>query len=341
MRSPARTLLTLAALALGLPLGGCAGWQSALDPHGPNAASLASLFWWFTGICGAIWLLVVIAMAIAVVRKLPAAGADPLALDAAAERRASIVTAVAVAATVAILTGFVASSYLVARSFADLGGDDALKVKIIGHQWWWEIEYQDAQPSRSFITANELHVPVGRPVQARLVGADVIHSFWVPSLAGKQDLIPGRDNDIVFRAGNAGTYRGQCAEFCGLQHAHMGMLVIAQPPEEFEAWRNAQLKSADAPTDAERQRGLDVFQGKTCFACHTVRGAKAAGRTGPDLTHVGSRRSIAADMLPTTRGSLAAWVADPQQVKPGAQMPRVDLAPDELNAVAAYLDGLK
>jgi len=335
-------LRKLSCVAPALLLGGCSGWQSALDPHGPNAESLAFLFWWFTAICGAVWLLVVIATGIAVMRAraLSAHRADPLALNPPAERRAALVIGASVAATVLILIGFTASSYLVTKSFG-LGGDDALNVKVIGHQWWWEIEYQDAQPSRSFTTANELHVPVGRAVHVRLVGADVIHSFWVPNLAGKQDLIPGRDNEIVFRVANAGVYRGQCAEFCGLQHAHMGMLVVAEAPAEFETWRNAQIASAAPPSDAERQRGLQVFQSKTCFACHAVRGTPAAGHTGPDLTHVGSRRSIAADTLPTSRGSLAAWIADPQQIKPGAQMPRVDLSPDELDVLAAYLDGLK
>jgi cytochrome c oxidase subunit 2 len=210
-----------------------------------------------------------------------------------------------------------------------------------GYQWWWEVTYGDAQPARVFTTANEIHVPVGRRVSIELAAADVIHSFWVPNLAGKQDLISGRDNQIAFTADRAGIYRGQCAEFCGLQHAHMGLLVVAQSPDEFDVWRNAQLASATAPGDAEQQGGERVVTGKACAACHTIRGTAAAGTLGPDLTHLASRSYIAAGVLPMTRGSLAAWIADPQTIKPGNNMPMVPLTADELRAASAYLASLK
>lgn len=169
----------------------------------------------------------------------------------------------------------------------------------------------------------------------------MIHSFWVPSLNGKQDLIPGQQNLIEIIASRPGVYRGQCAEFCGLQHAHMGMLVVAETPEDFDAWRTRQRAAADPPTTDEGRDGLAVFTSRGCLMCHRVRGTIAGGAGGPDLTHVGARRMIAASELPLTRGTLAAWIANPQAIKPGSLMPQVRLGPDELNAVAAYLEGLK
>jgi cytochrome c oxidase subunit 2 len=338
MRAPSPILVLMSAAILT----GCTATQSALDAQGFVAVRVAQLFWMFTAVCAVVWLLVVFAMLYAIVRSPVAGEADPLVLRPRAERGAQITTALAAAATVVILVVFTAASYLATRSFGAAGArDEVVRIKVTGHQWWWEIQYQDAQPDRNLVTANEMHIPIGRPVRLQLVGADVIHSFWVPSLAGKQDLVPGRDNEMVFVADRTGVYRGQCAEFCGLQHAHMSMLVIAEEPHRFEAWREAQLKSAEEPRDSERSQGLDVFSRKACFACHAIRGTKAAASIAPDLTHVASRRTIAAGVLPMSRGSLAAWVTDPQQIKPGTNMPRVDLSADELNALAAYLVGLE
>jgi cytochrome c oxidase subunit 2 len=170
---------------------------------------------------------------------------------------------------------------------------------------------------------------------------DVIHSLWVPSLAGKVDLIPGRLNELTLRADRAGVYRGQCAEFCGMQHAHMSLFVIAEEPEAYEAWAQQQRASASEPADDETRRGRDAFLSKPCGTCHTVRGTAASGSTGPDLTHVGGRRSIAAGTLDTTRGSLAAWIADPQTIKPGNNMPLVPMSAEELRAISAYMASLK
>jgi cytochrome c oxidase subunit 2 len=218
---------------------------------------------------------------------------------------------------------------------------EKLTIRVRGYQWWWEVAYLDDAPARYLITANEIHVPVGRPISIELAAADVIHSFWVPNLAGKQDLIPGRDNRIAFIVMAPGVYRGQCAEFCGLQHAHMSLFVIAEPPDQFETWRNEQLGRAADPVTDEQKIGRQIVTGKACGACHTVRGTSAAGVVGPDLTHVASRSYIAAGLLPTTRGSIAAWVADPQNIKPGNNLPLVPLTGDELRAVSAYLASLK
>jgi cytochrome c oxidase subunit 2 len=329
-----------AALLVPIVTAGCTEWQSVLHPGGPQAQELADLFWLFTGVCTVVWLLVMLALGLAVWRGRSGPIRDLLQREPRYERGATVVIATATAATVLVLIVFTTASFLATRSIADTAVA-ALRIHITGHQWWWDVRYENAQPQRVFNTANEIHVPVGRPVLVTLSAKDVIHSFWVPSLAGKQDLIPGRDNTLVFSAERPGMYRGQCAEFCGLQHAHMAMLVIAEPPAAFEAWHETQLKPASTPTSAEQLRGRDAFLGKACVMCHAIRGTDAGGRTGPDLTHFGSRHTIAAGTLPTTRGSVAAFIADPQQIKPGVQMPRVTLSPDELNAVAGYLVGLQ
>jgi len=212
---------------------------------------------------------------------------------------------------------------------------------IVGHQWWWEIQYEDQQPSRTFTTANEIHVPVGRPVVVELHGGDVIHSLWVPSLAGKRDLIPGRTATLTFQADQPGIYRGQCAEFCGFQHAFMAFEVHAQPPADYEAWRQAQLKPAPEPADGQAQHGKQLFQSIQCAMCHTVQGTIAQAHNAPDLTHFASRRTIAAGTLPNTQANLASWIIDPQKHKPGSNMPSNPLSGEDLNALVAYLETLK
>jgi cytochrome c oxidase subunit 2 len=316
----------------------CSGWQSALDPQGPVSASLARLIWLIVFVCGVIWVLVLVVLAWALLRRRSAR--PPLDLHTHIERRLGLSVSLATASTVLVVTVLTLVSFLASRGLT-MGGAGELVIKLQGHQWWWEASYVDDDPSRTFVTANELHVPVGRTVRVELTSADVIHSFWVPSLAGKQDLIPGRVNEISFVAARAGVYRGQCAEFCGLQHAHMALLVVADEPPAFEAWRLSQLAPAAPPQGGEARAGRDVFLRKACAACHTVRGTPAAGRLGPDLTHLASRRTIAAGQLETTRGTIAAWVADPQRLKPGNNMPMVDLSADELRSVSAYLAELR
>jgi len=203
------------------------------------------------------------------------------------------------------------------------------------------VRYLYDNPSQIVVTANEIHIPVGRPVRIRGTSNDVIHSFWVPNLHGKRDLIPSRITDEWIQADQPGRYRGQCAEFCGMQHAHMALLVIAEEPAQFEMWQETQLATSSAPVDEEQRHGQQVFLAKACAACHAVRGTAAAGTLGPDLTHIGSRRTIAAGVFENTRGSLAAWIADPQTIKPGNNMPMVALTADELRAASAYLASLK
>jgi cytochrome c oxidase subunit 2 len=326
------------ALASSMMLAGCTGWQSALDVHGPSAISLRQLIILIVAVCSVVWALVMIALIFALVRKREGVE-PPVYVDPATERRMTTTVVAAVAATVIIITAFTVLSFFTTRSLSVAGNED-LTVKVRGLQWWWGVEYFGSVPEQRFETANEIHIPVGRNVRLQLEGVDVIHSFWVPSLAGKQDLIPGRPNELLIRADRAGVYRGQCAEFCGLQHAHMSFFVIAEEQAAFDEWVRSQRQGAAAASDAEEISGQQTFM-KQCAACHAIRGTSASGTTGPDLTHVGSRKYIAAGLLETTRGSLAAWIADPQTLKPGNNMPMVPLSPDELRAISAYLASLK
>jgi cytochrome c oxidase subunit II len=317
----------------------CGGWQSALDPHGPEARNVRGLIWLFIIVASIVWAMVMLALAGALWWHRSAGQGAP-AVHPGGERRAGIAVSAATIATVLTIGGLTLASYLATRgSSAD--PKEPLVIRVRAYQWWWEVSYVDRAPARNLTTANEIHVPLGLPVSVELAAADVIHSFWVPNLAGKQDLIPGRDNRLVFTATTPGLYRGQCAEFCGLQHAHMSLFVVADSPDQFEAWRNLQLSRAIDPVTDEQKTGRQIVVGKACASCHTVRGTSASGVLGPDLTQVASRNYIAAGLLPTTRGSIAAWVADPQTIKPGNNMPMVPLTGDELRAVSAYLASLK
>ncbi|MGJ4929257.1 cytochrome c oxidase subunit II [Bradyrhizobium sp. HKCCYLS2038] len=322
-----------------LALGGCSNWQSALDVHGAAAVSLKHLIVLIVAVCSIVWALVMVAMMHALWRRRDAWRA-PLDLIAPRERRIGMIVTICVGLTAVIIAGFTVASFFTTRSISVAGQDD-LTIRVGGLQWWWSVEYIGPDPAQGFVGANEIHIPVGRNVRLLLQGDDVIHSFWVPSLAGKQDLIPGRTNEITIRADRPGTYRGQCAEFCGLQHAHMGVLVIADKPEDFAKWADAQRAPAATADDEEVAAGREMFMRKPCAGCHSVRGTLATATSGPDLTHVGSRAFIAAGLLPTSRGALAAWISDPQTLKPGNNMPLVPLTPDELRAVSAYLASLK
>jgi cytochrome c oxidase subunit 2 len=322
-----------------LPLGGCQGWQSVLDAQGPAASSLARMFWIFVAVLATVWVLTMIALLLSLRRRRPA-DADPLATDPGTERRMTITISVAVGLTLVTVISLTGLSYA-AQKVLFAHKDGALTLLVTGRQWWWQITYEDAQPNRVFTTANEIHIPVGEPVLIKLESSDVIHSFWVPSLTGKIDAITGRQNQLQIQADRPGIYRGQCAEYCGLQHAHMGLLVVAESREDFERWREHQISSAIPPSDEERQRGMEVFLSKPCIMCHQIRGTDAGGKIAPDLTHVGSRRTIAAGTLETTRGNIAAWIVDPHGVKPGVNMPTIQLEPEEVQPLASYLEGLK
>ncbi|MGE5188440.1 MAG: cytochrome c oxidase subunit II [Gemmatimonadota bacterium] len=213
---------------------------------------------------------------------------------------------------------------------------NTLPVSVVARQWWWGVQY----PGTGVDTANEIHVPTGREVRVTLTSLDVIHSFWVPQLSGKTDVIPGRTAYQAFLAAKAGSYVGECAEFCGVEHGHMDFLVVAESPERFSEWMRRQQSPAREPKTPGAVAGKRKFLALPCMGCHAVRGTPAAGTLGPDLTHVASRRSIAAGTLPNGVASLARWVADPQADKPGNKMPDLHLPPDTVRELAEYLGGL-
>ncbi|OWV80732.1 cytochrome C oxidase subunit II [Rhizobium sp. R634] len=319
-----------------LLLSGCTGDpQSALNAEGPSAVELRGLIFLFVAVCGVVFLLVMAVMVWALVRRTNHAPCRPQT-----ERSMGRTVGAAIVATFIVITLLTVASFYTTRSI-DWREADTATILVRGQQWWWQFTYLDADPAKTFLTANELHIPVGTDIRLRLEATDVIHSFWVPNLTGKQDLVPGRENELTLHASKPGIYRGQCAEFCGLQHSHMALLVIAEEPEDYDRWLEAQRSAAYEPTGSDAVAGKLVFINKPCAACHTIRGTGASGTSGPDLTHVGSRSMIGAGLLENTRGSVAAWIADPQTLKPGNNMPLVPLTGEELRQLSAYMSELR
>lgn len=312
-------------------------------PAGPQAAALFDLWNVMFVTCALVFVLIIVALTLALWRAPRATERTVPDLASHPVREAALRRSVgyAVAASSVLLFVLLFASFIADRAIATLPLDDAVHIDLVGHQFWWEARYDPNDPTLAFSTANELHVPVGRPVLMRLRADDVIHSFWVPSLAGKKDLIPGRESTIAFRADLPGIYRGQCAEFCGYQHAHMALAVVADAPADYERWLARQRQPAREPSSAEEQRGRDLVEHASCAMCHTIAGTAAKGRRAPDLTHVGSRASLAAGTLQNTAASRAHWIADPQQYKPGVDMPPFAAAPADLVAISAYLGSLQ
>ena len=319
--------------------------HNVLQPLGPFAAATYGLYRVLFGTSAIVYLLVMIALVAAIVRgrrrAAPAGSLPDVEPDERREKRFTKVVGACVATTVVILFVLLVTDFLAGRRIEALVRPNPVAVTVTGHQWWWDVRYDDSLPSRRFRTANELHVPVGRPVRITLQSNDVIHSFWVPSLNGKRDLIPGHTSELWFQADQPGVYEGQCAEFCGLQHAHMRLEIVAETPEAFDAWRTAQLATPPAPTDTVLAHGREVFLSATCVICHTVAGTPARAATGPDLSHVGARRMIASGSLTNTPEHLAAWVRDPSAVKPGATMPANPMPAGDLAALSAWLASLR
>jgi cytochrome c oxidase subunit 2 len=293
------------------------------------------------GVGGAVWLSVMIAMIVAVRSKHGRRGSDDL-LHVSSETHSGMERAVAVATfvTILILGGFLAYDFSVGRVLAQ-HPQRALTIELVGHQWWWEAQYVDPDPSKRVVTANEIHVPVGEPIQFKLTSPDVIHSFWVPNLNGKRDLIPGYVSALWFTADTAGTYRGQCAEFCGLQHAKMALYIVAEPRVKFLAWLAAAGTPSDPPTDSTLLYGQRVFMSGGCAVCHSIAGTEARSTVGPNLSHFKSRSTIAAGTLANNRENLTRWLINPQAIKPGARMPASPLTPVQLNALVSYLETMK
>jgi cytochrome c oxidase subunit 2 len=310
--------------------------QNALSPAGPQAARIAQLAWVFFAVAAVVYIAVAAVTLIAVVRSIRRR--DAAIPDDASKTR--VVTG-AVAMSAVIVLGLLVYSVASGRQISSDAAEGALTIQVTGYQWWWEIHYADDRPDYTVVTANELHIPAGRKVMIHATSGDVIHSLWVPNLHGKKDMIPGRTNTMWIQADRPGVWRGQCAEFCGLQHAHMGLVVVAEWPEQFDEWLARQRKPAAAPQTAEQRRGLEVLEAAACVLCHSIRGTAAMGQVAPDLTHFGSRRTIASATLPNNRGNLGGWITDSHSVKPGVRMPPIPIRSEDLTPLLAYLESLE
>ncbi|MBI3969369.1 MAG: cytochrome c oxidase subunit II [Chloroflexi bacterium] len=337
-------LVTFAAGAL---LHGCAGAPSTLDPQGPVAARIADLWWLMASLGTAVYLTVMAVLLWTTLRPHQQTADEPASHgpgSAAADRNEVALIVVGGIAVPAIILFFLMVSNIrtiVALAAPGSKGESAsdLTVTVIGRQFWWEVRY----PGAAFVTANEIRVPVGRPVRLELTSTDVIHSFWVPQLMGKLDMIPGQTTSTWLQADRPGVYRGQCAEYCGVQHAHMAFLVVAEPPDQFAAWVDRQRQPAVEPTDPFLLKGVQAFSREGCIQCHAIRigGSAVGGTLGPDLTHVGGRLTIGAGLLENTYGNRAGWIGNPQALKPGNKMPTIPMDPESLRALAAYLGTLQ
>jgi len=308
--------------------------QSIIHPAGIEAARISHLWWVMFGICTLVWFAVATAALIAI-------GRGHRGASTATDRQASVAVAAAGGVSLVALIALLTQSVVTGRALDTIRRPGALRVQVTGNQWWWDVQYDNPNPSLRVTTANEIPLPVGRPVAVTLLSFDVIHSFWIPSLQGKIDIVPGRLNEVWLQADTPGVYRGQCAEYCGAQHAKMALVVVAEPSDDFERWLTANRAPAPAPVSPEQERGKQIVERGPCAMCHAITGTLAGGRTAPDLTHIASRSSLAAGSVPNTRGYLAGWISDPQHIKPGARMPPTGLNADELLAVLAYLETLK
>jgi cytochrome c oxidase subunit 2 len=314
--------------AVPLLAAGCGGNQNVLHGASHQERSIDTLWWVMFGVACAGFTLVSFLLLLGWLnrnrRELPYGGDERVATG--------LVVGLGIATPIVLLTAlFVWSDIFVMRSTAAPGeGSTAMTIQVIGHDWWWEARYRGTP----VVTANEIHIPTGTRIEVIGTTADVIHSFWVPELARKIDLIPGRENRLLLEADRPGRYRGQCSEFCGLQHANMAVAVVAQTPADFRRWLANQKQPAAAGGD-------ETFRRASCGNCHTIRGTAAAGTVGPDLTHLASRETLASLTLPNTRDYLRAWIHDPARFKPGTRMPKLPLGPADLDRLVAYLERLR
>ena len=311
---------------------------SYLSSAGPAAAPLTQLAWGLGAISCAVTVIVTVALVWAIWRRRPPP--DPSGLEPAGSPGAGLAWIyVGLGLSVPVLAGCTVWTLFVLGVVMHPASRPQLTVQVTAHQWWWEIRYLDPVAGRVFTTANEIHIPTGQPVRVILSSPDVIHSFWVPQLAGKMDLIPGVTNVTWIEAARPGRYRGQCAEFCGLQHARMTFFVTADRPAAFDAWREGHLALPAAPAGPEVAQGAALFAAR-CASCHTVSGTPAGGIVGPELSHLASRETLAAGTIPNDTQHLTAWIADPEAIKPGVRMPKVPMTAAQRAQVVAYLQSL-
>lgn len=317
-------------------MAGCGGQQSIVAPRSHQTHVIALIWWWMLGaavvvFAGAVGLLVV-----AFVRRRDT-GLPFFGQRARSAGGMVIVFGIVVPMLVLLVLFGATDIYAIRYTQAPAAGSTRMTVRVIGHQWWWEVRY----PGSDAVSANEVHIPSGERVQVIATTADVIHSLWVPRLARKIDMVPGRENKLLLEAPDAGRYLGQCSEFCGLQHAHMRLTVIAETPASFQAWLANMAKPAIVPLSGRGPEGKRLFMSRGCGGCHQLRGTEATGRVGPDLTHVASRSTLAALTIANNARELTAWIEDPQAIKPGARMPDLGLSHSEAETIASFLKELR
>lgn len=307
------------------------GWPPpVLDPAGPFASSTAVLACILLGVAAAVLGVVLFALAMALF------GRERLRRFIG---RTKVVWIGGIAFPVVVLTALLIYGLSLTRDLSVPPDGSEMRVRITGETWWWRVAYLDSSGRPVLLDANELHIPVGRRVALELESADVVHSFWVPRLSGKLDMVPGRRNRMLIQADEPGVYGGQCAEYCGGPHALMGFAVVAHAPADFERFMAARRRLAPQASSAEAARGAELFQSVGCAACHRIAGTRANGLAGPDLTHVGARRTLGAGILPNNRGTLMGWIGNSQAIKPGNRMPPYSvLSGEDLRALAIYLE---
>ncbi|MGC1869759.1 MAG: cytochrome c oxidase subunit II [Acidobacteriaceae bacterium] len=347
-----RSFRNLASIASLLALTGCRVALSTFNPHGPAAHRIADLSWIMTILFLVISLVMWILFAYAFYRRRGSLAEHEPVESGGGEMWIAIgglvipfivLTALFVAG-LSLLSDFPIRGAGSRRGLGRAEMAQSMKpdILVIGHQWWWEIRYLNDDPAKEFTTANELHLPAGRPVNIELKSADVIHSFWIPALDGKMDMIPGQPNYLRLIASQPGTYAGQCATFCGAQHALMRLIAVVQTPANYQAWLDNQLKPGAVPTTPEAKAGEEIFVNGPCALCHAVRGTGAGGVIGPDLTHIGSRKMLASDVYDNNNAYLEAWIINAQSLKPKCEMPNLpQFSGVQLNELVAYLRQLK
>ncbi len=325
-----------ALLVLCLGLAGCSGKQSIVNTHSKVAHNIALLWWWMLAVAAIVFFGAIALLAIAWWKR------DAPGLPIVGEREGVaqgmvVLFGIGIPLVVLVALFGVSDVYLVKQTGAPNPKTTSMTVNVIGHQWWWEVRYDGGRA----VTANEIHIPVDTRVNLVATTADVIHSFWVPALNRKIDMIPGQRNRILLDATSTGEYRGQCSQFCGFQHAHMAFEVFAQKPAAFRSWLAGQERPAVTPTSAQAQAGKRLFMTSQCASCHTIAGTPAQGDIGPDLTHLATRTALASDEIPNRPAWLASWIHNPQAIKPGDRMPDLGLSDHEVSDLVAYLDTLR
>ena len=318
------------AVCLSLVLTACGeGSHTITSPHGSEARRIAGLWWLMFSMAAGVYVIVAGFIVFAIVRGRRRSASESRVAESTFIWWGGVIIPVVILGVLAVATVSAASELRKPSA-------TPLRVEVVGKRWWWEVTYPDS----GVVTANEIHLPAGRPVEIGLDSDNVIHSFWVPELAGKEDTIPGQHNTLRFTPNTVGTYRGQCAEYCGLEHGLMAFLVVVDPPDQFDRWIARRNIPAALPTDERAARGELVFMRESCAGCHTVKGTQATGKVGPDLSDFGSRKWIGSVTVPNNTANLSAWIANAQTIKPGALMPPIALDARDLSDVVAYLQSL-